>query len=327
MLNLSKTKRVLMVVSLLFVVLTTAIGTGLAQSEEKTVGFLIYTRSNIFCINLEQGMEKYIKDNDLNWRLMTLDADCSPGRQTNQMDDLIQRQADLIILEATDPNSLIPAVEEANRAGIPVITIDGPVNGGEIVTFVGTDNFGGGFQAGKFAAEYINEELGGEGNVVILDNVQSQVVAGARVRGFQEGLLDDAPGATVIAHQDTANLRDRALNVFDNIMQGNKVIDVVFATNDDAILGALAAAESARRDEMIFIGFNGDEESALKIQEGGQLKATIAQYPFRMGEMTIEIAYKYLTGEQTEFPAEFPVGTELITIDNVDHYLETTEFD
>ncbi len=290
-----------------------------ATGGKKRIGITLYTRQHQFY----QTMEKVWKDNaeKYGYELLIQNAETDPAVQTSQMEDFIQQKVDAIVLHAVDPKGLIPAVEDANKAGIPVITVDGPVSGGKVVTFIGTDNFEGGRLAGEYAANYIKEKLGGKANVVILDYPQSAIVCVARVNGFKKG-LEGMADVKVVAQQDGGAMRDKAMQVFENVLSANPKIDLVFGINDDTILGAMAAAESAgRAKDIVFLGYDGTPEAAKLILEGkSTLMADIAQQPVKIAEKAMEVVKGAMAGQT--YDADTPVAPILITKDNAKDFVQ-----
>lgn len=287
---------------------------GEKSMEKKKIGVSLFYRRDEFYKDLEsgfyEGAEKYGFDLNLQ------DADADPSKQMKQMEDFIASGVDAIALAATDPDGLIPAVQEANKAGIPVFTFDGGVNGGEVVTHVGMDNILSGEQAGEWAKEYIESELGGEGNVVILDFPQSAVVCGNRVKGFRS-VLDSVAGIEIVAQQDGKASRTESMSVMENVLTANPKIDVVFGINDDTIFGGVAAAEAAGRDDMVFISVGWSKELFEKLANGDEyVKASSVQNPYVMGINTMDAINRYFEGES--LPPEILQDPILTTGANVD---------
>ena len=284
----------------------------------KKIGITLFTRQHQFY----QEMEKTWKENadKYGYELLIQNAETDPAAQTSQVEDFIQQKVDAIVLCATDPKGLIPAVEDANKANIPVVTVDGPVSGGKTVTFIGTDNLAGGRVAGEFAKKYITEKLGGKANVAILDFPQSAVVCVARVNGFKSA-LEGMPDVKIVAQQDGGAMRDKSMQVFENVLSANPQIDVVFGINDDTILGAMAAAEAAgRAKDMVFIGYDGTPEAVKLIASGDSpLKADVAQQPIEIAKQTLEVLKGTFAGKSYE--PETPVAPILITADNADQFM------
>src|SRR5690606_17179155 len=130
-------------------------------------------------------------------------------KQINQVEALISLGFDAIILCPRDENALIPAVESANRAGIPVIAMNRRVNGGEVVTYVGADDADG----GRAQARELVEALGPEGGQIIyLQGTPGSSPQVSRERGFKE-VIENHPEITLAADQYTDFQEDTAKEV------------------------------------------------------------------------------------------------------------------
>jgi ribose transport system substrate-binding protein len=280
---------------------------GLEQQEEKqddgvTIGFSISTLNNPFFVTLKEGAEKAAKEAGA--ELIVVDAQDDSAKQLSDVEDLIQKKVDILLINPTDSHAVSSAVESANQAGIPVITVDREAEGGETVAHIASDNVSG----GKMAGEYILEQLGGKGNIVELEGIPGTSAARDRGKGFHEA-VDGEPGVKVVASQPADFNRAKGLNVMENILQSHKDIQAVFAHNDEMALGALEAIKAAKK-EILVVGFDAIED-AVKAVEKGDMAATIAQKPEEMGRIAAEVAVKAAKGEKVE--KFYPVELELIT--------------
>ena len=277
------------------------------------LGVSLFYRRDEFYKDLESGF--LVGAAKYGFEINIQDADADPGRQTQQLEDFIAIGVDVIAFACSDPEGLIPAVEEANKANIPVFTFDGGVNGGEVVSFIGMDNFLAGKIAGEWTRDYINTELNGNGNVVILDFPQSAVVCGDRVKGFRS-VVDAMPGVEIVAQQDGKASRTESMSVMENILTANKKIDVVFGINDDTIFGGAAACEAAGRDEIAFINVGWSQELFIKLaNDDPYVKAAAVQNPYQMAINAVEAINRMLNGET--LPSEILQDAILVTKENV----------
>jgi len=211
-----------------------------------------------------------------------------------------------ILVNPTDSDAVVPSIEKANAAGIPVFTVDRGANGGVVVSHIASDNVAG----GKMAAEYLCKAIGGKGNVVELQGIAGTSAARDRGQGFNEYMSANCKDAVIVAQQ-TANFnRDEGLSVFENILQAQPEIAGVFAHNDEMILGAIQAAEAAGRTGIVFVGFDAIDDAVAAVKEG-KLAATVAQQPALMGQLAVQTAVLYLNGDKVE--AYIPVALSLVT--------------
>lgn len=263
------------------------------------IGFSISTLNNPFFVTLSDGAKAQAKEMDAS--LTVIDAQDNAAKQASDVEDLIQQGVDLILINPTDSSAVVAAVESANSAGIPVITVDRSAEGGEVVSHIASDNKAG----GELAGQYLIELVGDGAKVAELEGIAGSSAARDRGTGFNEmvkGKLD------VVAKQ-TANFnRAEGLTVMENILQANPDIKGVFTHNDEMALGALEAIEAAGKDIKV-IGFDATDD-AVKSVEAGKLAGTVAQKPDLIGKKAVEAAVQSLKGETVE--ASIPVELELI---------------
>lgn len=269
------------------------------SSGEFKIGFSISTLNNPFFVTLNDGAEA--KAEELGAELSVVDAQDNASKQASDVEDLIQQGVDLIMINPVDSEAVTAAVESANSAGIPVITVDRSAAGGEVVSHIASDNIAGGEMAGEFLVSLV-----GEGALVAeLEGVPGSSAARERGEGFNKIAADSLE----VAAKQTANFnRSEGLTVMENILQSNPDITGVFAHNDEMALGALEAIEAAGKDITV-VGFDATDD-AVKAVEEGRLAGTIAQKPQMIGEMAVDAAVKSLNGEEVE--ASIPVELELI---------------
>lgn len=306
-----------LVLALMVLPLFWTVGSLMAQgsAKPKKIGVSLFYRRDEFYKDLETGFMEGAKK--YGFEINMQDADTDPSRQTQQIEDFIAAKVDIIMLAAASPSGLVPAVKEANKAGIPVVTFDGSITEGaaQLLTFVGMDNIEAGVDAGKWAKNYIEKNLGGKANVVILDFPQSAVVCGNRVVGFKSA-LQGMPGVKIVAQQDGKASRTESMSVMENILTANKKIDVVFGINDDTIFGAVAACEAAGRTDMVFVDVGWSKELFDKLKAGDKyVKASAVQNPYLMGISAIEAAKSYFEGKK--LPKEVLQAPILTTKENV----------
>ncbi|QKG83826.1 ribose ABC transporter substrate-binding protein RbsB [Kroppenstedtia pulmonis] len=272
------------------------------KNEKVKIGLSISTLNNPFFVSLKEGAEKEAKKQGV--ELIVADARDDTAKQLNDVEDLIQKNVDLILINPTDSKAVVTAVESANKSDIPVITVDRESEGGKVLAHIASDNVAG----GKMAGDYILEQIGKKGNIVELEGIAGTSAARDRGKGFHQA-VDDQKDIKVVASQPANFDRAKGLNVMENILQGKKDIQAVFAHNDEMALGALQAIQSAKKDILV-VGFDATDD-AVKSVEKGELGATIAQKPEEIGKTAIEAAVTAAKGEKVE--KFYPVELELIT--------------
>ncbi|HEY4391410.1 MAG TPA: ribose ABC transporter substrate-binding protein RbsB [Paenibacillus sp.] len=267
------------------------------------IGLSISTQNNPFFVTLKDGAEKAAKAAGAD--LIVVDAQDDTSKQIAGIEDLIQQKVDVILINPTDSDAIVTAVESANDANIPVITVDRAANGGTVVSHIASDNIAG----GKMAGDYILEAIGGKGNIVELQGIAGTSAARDRGEGFHNA-VDGKDGVKVIASQPADFDRAKGLSVMENILQSNGDVQAVFAHNDEMALGALQAIEAAGKTGIVVVGFDATDDAVNAVNDG-TLAATVAQKPELIGEQAIDTAMKVAAGEKVD--ESVPVQLELVT--------------
>lgn len=277
------------------------------------IGLSVNTLNNPFFVNVKEGAEARAKE--LGIEIVVTDAQNSPAQQVTDVENLLQQKLDLIIIDPADSDSIAVAVEKANEAGIPVITIDRKSNGGKVETHIGFDAI----KSGSMAAEYLAEVLGGKGKIVEIQGILGTNVAQDRSKGFNDTIAK-YPDMEIIAQQSADFDRGKAMSVMEDILQANPKIDGIYAANDEMLLGALAAIEAAGRlDEIVIIGCDGLDDTLAAIKDG-RVEATIGEFAYKLGQEGVNAAKKILDGEKVE--PNVILESVLITNENVDDFIK-----
>ncbi|WP_018690425.1 sugar ABC transporter substrate-binding protein [Ahrensia kielensis] len=236
--------------------------------------------------------------------------------QISIIENLITKQTDIIILVAGHTTALVPVVKKAMKAGVAVVNMDNRLNTNDIVAYVGVDNG----QGGKMAVDYIAKKLGGIGKIALIQGEAGNPVQILRTKGFELGALVH-PGLEVVAQQGAHWTEEEGLKVMEDILQSNPDVDAVFGESDNLAVGAARAAKSAGKDDIIFVGYDGQQGGYAAIK-AGDVAATIRMDARRMVELSMDAALKYIEGgKSTEgIDPETYIEPELVTAAEVDKY-------
>ena len=280
-----------------------------ASKDKILIGLSMNTLNNPFFVDVVAGAKKAAKENGV--ELIVTDAQNQPSKQLEDVENLIQRKPDLLILDPSDSDAIISAVESANEKNIPVLTIDRKSNGGDVIAHIGFDAI----HSGQIAGTFLAEQLHGKGKIVELMGIMGTNVAQDRSKGFNQ-IIAKYPEMVIVAKQSADFDRAKAMEVMENILQANPVIDGVYAANDEMALGAIEAIEAAGRlDQIILIGCDAIDPALEKIREK-KLEATIAEPPFFLGKNAVLNALKILNGEKID--KDIILESTLVTLENVD---------
>ncbi|MGY3748860.1 D-ribose ABC transporter substrate-binding protein [Vagococcus acidifermentans] len=267
------------------------------KPEELVVGVSISTLNNPFFVSVRDGINELAEENKT--KTIISDAQNDSSKQSNDIDDLIQQQVDILLINPVDSSAIQPAVEAANQANIPVIALDRSSDGGDVMSLVASDNVKG----GEMAAQFLIETLGENAKIVQLEGIPGASATRERGEGFEKGAKDKLE---IVDSQSADFDRAKGLTVMENILQANPDIDAVFAQNDEMALGAIEALKAANKTDVIVIGFDGNDD-AIKSVENGDLTATVAQQPTEMGKLALQAAYDYFSGKTVDEKIDSPL--------------------
>lgn len=263
------------------------------KNNEKKIGMVISTLNNPFFISMKEGAEKEAKK--LGFDLIVLDSTNDPAKERSNVEDLIQLGVVALLINPTDSDAVIKTVEVANKANVPVITLDRQANGGVVTSHIASDNVVGGEMAGKYVLDKFKDK--DKINIVELQGIPGASATRDRGKGFHN-VLDKDKKANFISIQAADFDRQKGLQVMENIIQRNSDIQVVFAHNDEMALGASKAIQAAGLNTIV-IGFDGNDDAKNAI-EAGTMDATIAQQPDEIGALGVELAAKIYNGEKID---------------------------
>ncbi|MFA9464796.1 MAG: substrate-binding domain-containing protein [Velocimicrobium sp.] len=282
---------------------------GSTQEDKKyVIGLAMNTQTNPFFVDVKDGVQKAADENGI--ELYITDAQDDPTIQMKDIENLITKNPDAIIIDTCDSDAIVASVEACNDAGIPVFTMDRESNGGDVIAHIGYDAI----KSGKIAGQYLVDTLGGKGNIVELQGIMGTNVAQNRSKGFNE-IIAENPDMKIVACQVADFDRATAMTVMENILQANAHIDGLYAANDEMLLGALEAIEAAGRlEEITMIGCDAIDDT-LDAIKSGKVEATIAEPPFFLGKAILNTAFDYLQGKDVE--ANVILDNSLVTADNV----------
>lgn len=254
---------------------------------QDTLALVVSTLNNPFFVTMKEGAEK--KADQLGYKLIVLDSQNDPSKELANVEDLIIRGVKAILINPTDSDAVSNAIEMANKASIPVLTLDRGANRGDVVSHIASDNVAGGEMAGKF----ISEKIGAGARVIQLEGIAGTSAARERGEGFMNAVKSEK--MDLLASQPADFDRTKGLNVMENMLTSKPNTQAVFAQNDEMALGAIRAVQASGK-EILIVGFDGTDDGIAAVKRG-LLGATIAQQPGLIGEIGIESAVKLLKGE------------------------------
>lgn len=281
-----------------------------AAEGDKVIGVSLMNLQYEFFQDLKAGIEENLPEG---YTIEYVDPNNDLSAQIDGVENFCAGNVDAIILNAVDADGIVTALDTAEEAGIPVITVDMKPSSGTYVTYIGSDNYLG----GKLAAEYAvkNVIADKEAPKVALLTNSSSSAATLRLQGFKDTIGEIMPEAQIVA-EETGATREEFMTIVENILVANPDLDMIFSYSASGGLGAYDAIEGAGKEESVsVIGFDASEEEQTAIDGKGCYKASIMQFPEELGAACVDAVVKTLEGETLE--EEIGVAVGLYTADGI----------
>ena len=292
-----------------------ALSIGGAQAQDKpTIALVQINQQALFFTQMNEGAQKAADAAGV--KLVIFNANNDPAAQNNAIETYIQEKVSGIVVVAIDTNGIMPAVNAAGAAGIPVTAVDAILPAGPQKAQVGVDNEGAGKAMGEFFNKYVTDSMGGKAKLGIVGALNS-TIQNVRQKGFED-VVKTNQGVTTAGVVDGRNVQDSALAAAESLITANPDLNAIYATGEPALLGAVAAVESQGKQAQIKV-FGWDlTAQAIKGIDAGYVVGVVQQDPAGMGAAAVDALVKVTKGETV--PAKIPVPITIVTKDNVEPY-------
>lgn len=308
-----KKSSVLLMVGILLIGLLASIS--FAKATSKLVVIITPSHDNPFFKSEDVGAAARAKA--LGYQTLSLVHNDDVNKQNELFDTAISRKAAAIICDNAGADATVAPVKRAKAAGIPTFLIDREINAtGIAVSQIVSNNY----QGAKLGGEAFVKFMGEKGNYVELVGKESDTNAGIRSKGYHD-VIDQYPDLKLVARQSANWSQTEAYSKMESIIQANKNIKGVICGNDTMAMGAMAALNAAGMGQVIVVGFDGSNDVRDSILRG-EIKATALQPAYRIAEMAVEQADKYLKTGSTGLKEKQLMDCILITKENANK-LET----
>lgn len=285
-----------------------------AYSAEKTFALVQINQQALFFNQMNEGAQKAAEAAGA--KLVIFNANNDPAAQNSAIETYIQQKVDGLAVVAIDVNGIMPAVQQAAAAGIPVVAIDAILPEGPQMAQIGVDNAKAGADMGKFFLDYVKSSMGGSVKYGVVGALNS-AIQNVRQEGF-ETTVKAAEGVTTAGVVDGQNVQDTALAAAENLITANPDMTAVYATGEPALMGAIAAVESqGKQADVKIFGWDLTAQAIAGI-DAGYVAAVIQQDPAAMGAAAVDALKTISEGGTVEKTISVPIT--IVTKENVEPY-------
>lgn len=278
---------------------------------------VVKTLANEYWQTMVGGYEEAAAEKGVTIDVLAVPTEQDTEQQLNQLQTALAQGYDAIMVSPITPTNLIPALQQATEAGIPIINVDERVDpaaaeaaGAVLTSVIASDNR----DAGARAAQWMIENIPDGGQVAIIEGKAGNQSGLDRKEGFQQA-IEAAGNFEIVASQPADWDGPKALDVATNILQANPDLVGFYAANDTMALGVVEAVRAAGKlDQVAIIGTDAIP-AALAAVQAGDLEGTVAQFPAEEAKIAVGLAILAIEGNPVE--GFIPSPIELITAENV----------
>ncbi|MFF0746854.1 ABC transporter substrate-binding protein [Streptomyces sp. NPDC004111] len=259
---------------------------GFSQSEKEANPFRIAETASLKAEATKRGV-----------KLLTANAQSQFSKQITDVQDLIAKGADLLVIAPLNSDGWEPVLRAAGAKHIPIVTVDRKINATackDYVSFIGSDFV----EQGKRAADEMIKATGGKGKVAILLGAAGNNVTTERTKGFADRLKEKAPGLEIVFQQTGEFAREKGQQVTEQLIQSKPDIDGIYAENDEMGLGAVNALKGAgkKAGDVKIVTVDGTRGAVQGIVDGW-ISAVIESNP-RFGPLAFQTLDSFTKGEK-----------------------------
>lgn len=230
--------------------------------------------------------------------------------QKRIIENFINQKVSAIVMAACNETALIPTVEQADKAAIPVVTIDSGVKSKVPKSFVATDNIAG---ANK-AADVLAQLIGKKGKVGLIPFVKGAATSNMREDGFKEQ-MGKYPGVKLVSTLYSNSDVMQGIKATEDMLTAHPKLAGIFAANEGGAVGAARALDLRRlggKVKLVAFDAAAAEISAL---EKGTIQALVVQNPYKMGYEGVKAAVMVLEGKKVA--PRIDTGVTVVTKKNM----------
>jgi len=285
------------------------------HSAKKTYKFVLVAgiASDAFYLTMNKGAQATAKKiGNVSIQFTGSPQAFSPPTQIPFLNAAIAKKPDAILIAPTDKTALIGPIQRAISAGIPVVTVDTFITKPIAFTNVSTDNLAG----GHAAAKALIKAIGGSGEVAGISVNPGISTTDQRQQGF-EAELKLHSGVKYLGTQYCNDDQTKATNIMTALLNAHPNLKGVFAMNvvsGNGVTAAVKAGGKSGQVKLVEFDAGPPQVQALK---AGTIDALVAQYPYGIGQLGVQLAYKYVTGKKAGIKKHYGTGSAVITRANV----------
>ncbi len=245
---------------------------------------------------VKMGAEQAAKDYNVKITFEGPESESQVDKQVEMVEAALAKNPKALCLAALDSKALIPLLEKAKAANIPVVGFDSGVDSDIPVATAATDNIA----AAAFAADKMAALINNEGKIAVIVHDQTSRTGIDRRDGFVNRIKEKYPNITIVDVQYGGGDHAKSTDLAKAIMQANPDLKGFFGANEGSAVGVInAVTEMNKSGKIVVIGYDAGKLQRQAVRDG-LMAGAITQDPVGIGYKAVEAAVKAIKGEKVE---------------------------
>lgn len=261
---------------------------------------------------VKRGAEEAAKKYNVDITFEGPESETMVDKQVEMLQAAMTKNPSAICIAAIDSKAVMPVLEQAKAANIPIIGFDAGVEGDIALTTCATDNVA----ASALAADKMAELINGEGQVGLIIHSQTAIDGAARRDGFVNRIKEKYPNIKIVDIQYGDGDQLKSTEIAKSMIQAYPNLKGIYGSNEGSAIGAINGVnEMDKKGKIITVGFDSGKLIKDAIRNGSMAGA-ITQDPISIGYKSVEAAVKAINGES--LPKKIDTGCYWYDKTNID---------
>jgi fructose transport system substrate-binding protein len=307
-----KSKKLVVIVTVILVVLGT-FGIFDTQAQDViSIGLITKTETNPFFVKMREGAQAAADKAGVKLLTAAGKSDSDNDSQVTAIENMVNAGVKGILLVPAVSAAIVPTVKKARDAGVLVIALDTPTDPQDAAdALFATDNF----KAGQLIGQYAKAALGGKPvKIATLDADPGNKTSVLRHTGFLDGFGIKEGDPSIVCSGDSGGDQAKGQTLMENCLTKDPDINLVYAINEPAAAGGYTALDKAGKAEgVMIVAVDGGCSPGIAGIISGHFAATSQQYPLKMAQMGVEAVIQFAK-DGTKPSGYTDTGVTLISI-------------
>lgn len=285
-------------------------GEGSPSGGKAKVGLITKTDTNPYFVKMKEGAEDAAKSSNVELTTAAGKFDGDNASQVTALENMVASGVKGVLITPNDSKAIVPAIQKARAKGVLVIALDTPPEPQTTVdALFATDNL----KAGERIGAYAKAAMGGKPvKIATLDLAPGVSVGVQRHDGFVKGFGIGASDPSIVCSQGTGGDQAKGQTAMENCLQKAPGINLVYAINEPAAMGAYTAIKAKGREKDVMIVAIDGGCTGVQAVKDGKIAATSQQYPLKMAADGVKAVVDYAkSGKKASGYTD--TGVQLIT--------------